>query len=207
MAKISPEIKKLHDKRWDTVHKIRDMIKEKDSNKKYDTLIKLCKELHKIVDTINDKGGKADADAQRFSVEYWKERYAKYNNWLNRPNKKTKPKWTDNSIITPQKSTSSESDSKNVYFIMLCWTAKPEYCVCDSIIENVKSYLKTMKCDYFDTEATLFPDRIEYCTTFKFKATKEVYEVILSSAKYILDMSTDTIYENCNIGIFGKKVD
>ena len=205
MAKISPEIKKLHDKRWDTVHKIRDLIKEKDSKKKYDTLIKLCKDLHEIVDTINDKGGKADAVAQRFNVDYWKDRYNKY---VERTKSKQKP---IKEPTIPRKSrkalTAVSTDIQNLYYIMLCWTAKPEYCVCDSIIENIKSYLETMKCEYFDNEAALFPDRIEYCTTFKLRATNDVYEVILSSAKYILDMTIDSIYDNCNIGIFGKKID
>ena len=207
MAKKSPELKALHDKRWDIVHQIRDLIKEKDSKKKYETLIKLCKNLHSVIDKINSMGDKATHDEQRFSIEYWKERYAKYNNWLNRPNKKTKPKWTDNSIITPQKSTSSECNTKNVYFIMLCWTAKSEYCVCDSIIDNIKTYLENMKAKQIDVETTQFPDRIEYTRVFKLKASQSVYEVILSSAKYILDMSIDSIYDNCNIGIFGKKVD
>lgn len=204
MAKKLPELKALHDKRWDIVHQIRDLIKEKDSKKKFETLIKLCKNLHAVIDKINSMGDKAEADAQRFSIDYWKDRYNKFNEYTNRT--KTPTKWTQKPLTTKVKPVQTV-DSKNVYFIMLCWTAKPEYCVCDSIIDNVKTYLENMKAEQIDVETTQFPDRIEYSKIFKLKASQSVYEVILSSAKYILDMSIDSIYDNCNIGIFGKKVD
>lgn len=205
--KQSLELKSLNDKKWDIVYKIRDGIKEKDSNNKFENLIKLCKELDGILFEIIKLGHSTHVYAKRFSVDYWKERYDKFKE--REKSKSANKKEVDyTQLIVPQKQKktikSKNIVDKKTYYISICWTVKSEYCVCDSIIDSIKKYFETMKCTISDTSVNQFPDRVEYQYTYKLKTTQDVYEAILTSSKYILEMSTSSIYDNCNIGIFGK---
>ena len=96
-----------------------------------------------------------------------------------------------------------QNDSK--YNITLCWTIKPDYCICESIIEKVQKYFTSIGINSFDLTRTEFPDRIEFCETYKLKCSKEKYEVIIKSAEYILDIATNSAYDKCNMGIFGRE--
>ena len=87
----------------------------------------------------------------------------------------------------------------------MCWTIKPDYCVCESIIEKIQKYFESIKVASQDIARTEFPDRIEFCETYKLNCTKEQYQLILKSAEYILDIATDSAYDKCNMGIFGKE--
>lgn len=203
--KQTPEVKSLNDKKWDIVHKIRDEIKEKDSNNKFENLIKLCKELDDILYKIIKLGYSTQVYARRFNVDYWKERYNKFKEY--EKSKSVNKKEVDyTQLVVPQKKIVKSENvvDKKTYYISICWTVKPEYCVCDSIIDSIKKYFETMKCTLSDASVNQFPDRVEYQYTYKLKTTQDVYEAILTSSKYILEMSTSSIYDNCNIGIFGK---
>ena len=205
MAKTPKEVQSLHDKKWELVLKIRSEVKEKDSNKKFENLIKFCKELDVVVYEITKAGYSAQVYAKKFSTDYWKERYDKFKEY--EKSKSVNKKEVDyTQLVVPQKKIvkSENTVDKKTYYISICWTVKPEYCVCDSIIDSIKKYFETMKCTLSDGSANQFPDRVEYQYTYKLKTTQDVYKAILTSSKYILEMSTSSIYDNCNIGIFGK---
>ena len=74
-------------------------------------------------------------------------------------------------------------------------------------IKKYFEYLKTkFSIEYFDTTEDVFPERKEYTCTYKLRANEDVYNTILSSAEYILEISSSYAQDMCNIGIFGKKI-
>jgi hypothetical protein len=70
----------------------------------------------------------------------------------------------------------------------------------------MQQYFETLNIPSIDLVNTPFPDRTEFCETYKLTCSKETYELIMKSAKYILDITADSIYDKCNIGIFGKMI-
>lgn len=207
MAKKSKEIQDMHARRWQIVYEVRDLSKEIESANKYKSLIKICKEFATITKNLQDLGEKVDIGPKKYSVQYWEDLYKKFS-----ANQReiAKAKEAKNSIDTIKKKTSnkiSTSNEVNLYYINLAWTVKPNYYVCNSIIDKVKNYLEKMKLTYTFTFMDEFPDRIEYSHEYKIKCTEDVYNTIISSAEYILEISTDSAYESCNIGVFGRKIE
>lgn len=171
-------------------------------------LIKNCKLFEKYTNTLKDLG---------YKVEIWHKRLD-YRNWELMLNEKTsiksvtktktkkaaKSKKAENKKHIIQKAENQNSDI--LYYIMLCWTTRQDYCICDNAVNAIKKYFEKMKLEFMDTMVDSFPDRIEYTSTYKIKTTPEVYKTIIDSAEYILDISTSNVHEKCNIGVFGKKI-
>ena len=186
--------KELHKEYIAMRQKIKDataaLKKTKDSKEKFEKLIKVTSDFESYV-TDTQLKGLTYASAHPYSSQKWIDAYYEF---VNRPKTKTKVKKK-----TPSK------HIKQTYNIMLCWTIKPDYCVCESIIEKIQKYFESIKVASHDTTWTEFPDRIEFCETYKLNCTKEQYQLILRSAEYILDITTDSAYDKCNMGIFGKE--
>jgi hypothetical protein len=68
----------------------------------------------------------------------------------------------------------------------------------------MQNYLINVGLQSEDTVKTTFPDRTEFCQNYKFSGSKTSYELLMKSAEYILDITTLSAYEKCNVGIFGK---
>lgn len=160
--------------------------KTQDRVEKFQKLIKLAKDYEKITTDMNLEGISAKVYPVTLSVQYWTDAYEDFLHGI----KKSKKSET----ITDE----------NLYNIMLCWTIKNDYCVCDSIIENMQMYFSNIGLITEDTVKTTFPDRTEFCQNYKFTGSKASYDLIMKSAEYILEISTVSAYEKCNVGIFGK---
>lgn len=156
-----------------------------DSVEKFQKLIKLSKSYEKVTTDMNLDGISAKVHPITLSSQYWNDAYDAFLN--NRPNKK---------IVT--------TSDQQLYNIMLCWTIKNDYCVCDSIIETMQNYFTNIGLNVEDTIKSTFPDRTEFCQNYRYTGSKSTYEMILKSAEYILNIATVSAYEKCNIGVFGK---
>lgn len=157
----------------------------------YKHLIKLCKEFEKNIIILQNYGYKTSVWHKKLNYRTWEAEL------------KTKT----NIVIPKIENNINIQDKTNLYYINLAWTVKPNYYVCNSIIDKVKNYLEKMKLTYIFTYIDEFPDRIEYSHEYKIKCTEEVYNTIINSAEYILEISTDSAYESCNIGVFGRKIE
>ena len=159
--------------------------KSHDRVEKYQKLIKLAKDYEKVTTDMNLDGFNAKVYPATLSVQHWNDAYEAFLN-----NTKIKK------VVT--------NADQQLYNIMLCWTIKNDYCVCDSIIETMQNYFTSIGLSVEDTIKSAFPDRTEFCQNYKFTGSKTTYEMILKSAEYILDIATVSAYEKCNIGVFGK---
>jgi hypothetical protein len=74
-------------------------------------------------------------------------------------------------------------------------------------VNSVKSYFEKLQLEFIDTTTDNFPDRNEFVSTYKIKTTHDVYNTIINSAEFIIDMNTTSINEKCNVGVFGKKIE
>lgn len=182
-------------------------IKNKTEND-YKTIIKYCKEVVSQLNLLSKYGFKAELPSKCLDPSYWQAELDKFvGNDIIKPKKKVKKIKKDaKQIIEKPEQTTPES----LYYIMLCWLTKKDYFVCDSTIENIKKYFEYLKTkfsiEYFDTTEDVFPERKEYTCTYKLRANEDVYNTILSSAEYILEISSSYAQDMCNIGIFGKKI-
>lgn len=218
MVKLSKEEREHAKKVVDLREALRHKVTEIDKTTKIKTeadlknLIKLCKEYAAHTKTLKDYGYSIDVWLKKMKVETWEEQ-------LNAKTSiksiaKKQPKQTIKSAkpeikkpISKAVSAVETPESESLYYIMLCWTTKQNYCVCDSVVENIRKYLEKMKLEFMDTMSDNFPDRVEFTSTYKIKTTPEVYKTIIDSAEYILDISANTIHETCNVGVFGKKIE
>lgn len=197
MATISKENKIAAKPAKDNVDRLYKEIMDYDKEHKqkldvhYKHLIKLCKEFEKNIVILQNYGYKTSVWHKKLNYRTWEVELKSKTN------------------ISSQKieSNTSIQDKENLYYIMLAWTVKPNYYVCNSIIDKIKNYLEKMKLTYIFTYTDEFPDRIEYSHEYKIKCTEEVYNTIINSAEYILEISTDSAYESCNIGVFGRKIE
>lgn len=182
-------------------------IKNKTEND-YKTIIKNCKDIVSQLNLLSKYGYKSELWTKYIDPSYWQEELDKFvGNDIIKPKKKVKKiKKDTKSLIEKPEQTTPES----LYYIMLCWLTKKDYFVCDSTIENIKKYFEYLKTkfsiEYFDTTEDVFPERKEYTCTYKLRASEDVYNTILSSAEYILEISSSYAQDMCNIGIFGKKI-
>ena len=160
----------------------------RDSSEKFEKLIRLTTDFEAYVVDVQLKG-LAQATSNPYTSQKWVDAYYAFRN---KPKKVVKKK--------------VQSNQKKDYNIMLCWTIKPDYCICDAIIAKVQKYLASIKLSVNDVTKTEFPDRTEFCETYKLKCTKKEYDLILKSAEYILDIATESAYDKCNMGIFGKEL-
>lgn len=205
MGKSSQEVKDMHARRWQIIYKVRELEIESDSPTKFKSLIKICKEFAAITKSLQDLGRKVDIGAKKYDVKFWEEKYKKFNE-LNKPKTKTSETFKSKDNINTNNDDLKRSDD-HLYYVMLCWTNKNDYFVCGSVIDRIKAYFEKLKLEFFDTQTTSFPDRTEHCSTFKFRGSEDVYNTIISSAEYIIDISASTIIEHCNVGVFGKKIE
>lgn len=190
--------KELSKKRWDVHLEIMRLksINPK-SEKDYKTLISTCNELVRLCDILDAHGYKPWVHKKHSQAEYWKGELDKY-----LATKLVSPKIKE-SIIQPK--------IENLYYLMLCWTTKSDHFAYESIIDKVKGYFEKLKSkfnlEFLDTMTDSFPDRKEHTMTYKIRTSPEVYESIISSANYILDITSNSLYDTCNIGVFGKKIE
>ena len=191
MANKNTKIERLNQKKEKLVFEINNLIKKDDDKIKFQALIRNCKSLTNTIHDLQLEGVKVRLSAQKYSYEYWAERYDAYIN-------------SNKAKIIQQKSVTNK-EKKCIYNILLCWTVKIDYCICESIIKKLQDYLIKMNMKLVDSSNDNFIDRIEHCETYQIKTTENVFNTILKSAEYILDISADSIYDKCNIAVFGKK--
>jgi hypothetical protein len=188
---------KLHEsykaKRQKLANSIRELIKTNDSKEKFQKLIKLTREYEKITAEMNLNGISAKVYPATLSSQKWIDTYNTF---------------VKNYAEDCRKSYRAvkELNNHNKYNIMLCWTIKNEHCVCESIVEKVKTYFSTLNIVLMDSNKTVFPDRIEICETYKLKCSKETYNFVLKSVECIISLLTESSYDECNMGVFGKEL-
>lgn len=166
-------------------------IKKKTDTSKFQELIRLTKEYEKVTTDMNLDGFAAKVYPEKMTSKKWIDAYEEYLNESN--NKKL------------SKSKSVKSDRQS-FTISLCWTVKPDYCVCDAIIDVMRNYFSSIGLKSDEILKNEFPDRIEFCKIYKLNCTKDKFNLILKSAEYILSISTSSAYDKCNIGIIGKEI-
>ena len=189
--KIEKYIIEHNDKKCKIIDEIKSLSKSKDSNEKFEQLIKITKQYESYINKLNKKGLNIKVSPITLTSNKWKEAYKKYKS-------KTKIKETKNKIV---KTIIEDS----YYNIMLCWTIKYDYCFCESIIEHIQKYFDSIDLKKVDLTKTDFIDRVEFCEVYKIKCSKEKYDLIIKSAEYLLTVLSNSTYDKCNIGIFGKK--
>jgi hypothetical protein len=172
---------------------IENAIKRRDSKEKFEQLIKLTKDYEKITTDMNLDGIPAKVWPEKLSSKKWIDTYERF---IQSEHEAIKQEKKTRKSIKPVENQS--------YSITLCWTIKNEYCVCDAIIETIQKYFSSIGLTDSDTTQTKFPDRIEFCQEYKLSCTKDKYELILKSAEYILEIATNSAYEQCNVGLFGR---
>jgi hypothetical protein len=75
------------------------------------------------------------------------------------------------------------------------------------VVDKVRKYLKTMGLKNVGNEKTEFDERVEFREIYQFRGPKVVYDTYLKSAEYILLISSDSIHDVCNVGVYGKKLE
>ena len=163
----------------------------KDSPEKFEKLIDITTRYEKFLKQLNKKLS-IDLKPGLISLtsETWKTKYKEYKKKIKVKEVKTKPV--------------KQAVGDGYYNIMLCWSIKPNYCLCESIIEKIRKYFDSIKVPAIDLTKTEFPDRTEFCETYKLRCSKEKYDLVLNSADYLLHILADSTYDKCNIGIFGR---
>lgn len=162
-------------------------------------IIKLCKEIEEESNKLSQFGLKTDIPSAKLRYQIWEDKLnnTKHNK-KEKENKKVKVKSKDKSITT---------NTTNLYYIMLCWTVKQDFLVCDNIVNTIRAYFEKLKLKFMDTQSDKFPDRIEFVSTYKIKTTQDVFDTIMNSVEFIIDNNTTSINEKCNVGVFGKKIE
>lgn len=161
-------------------------------------LIKLCKLLETEYNKLAKYGLKSDITRTKLNYRYWE---SKLNN--------TKSNIGINTLKKSKKSKKSTGSTthNDLYYIMLCWTVKQGFFICDNIVNTINKYFEKLKLEFIDTQSDNFPDRTEFVNTYKIKTTPEVYKTIMDSVEFIIDTNTASIHEKCNVGVFGKKIE
>lgn len=195
MGRKPQEIRDGHARRTQVAKEVRNLEKEIDSKKKFQTIIKLCKEFTSVTKFLQSHGEPVDDGPKRYNVKYWEEQFNEFNKKQKSLAESKFPKKTETAT------------NNSLYYIMLCWTNKNDYFVCGSVIDKIKTYFEKLKLEFFDTQTTSFPDRTEHCSTFKFRGSEDMYNTIILSAEYIIDISASTAIEHCNVGVFGQKIE
>lgn len=187
---MSKNIDVLKDKRNRLRNTIYSAAKRKDSTDKFERLISLTKEYGQMTYELTLAGCQMSIDSDRLRESYWKRLYDEY-------------------ILTKQEQVNEKISKKTdrKWNITLCWSVRPDYCVCDHIVGRVRNYLITMGLRKVDECQQVFDDRTEFSETFRFEGAKVLYSMIVKSAEYVLDVSSDSIHDKCNVGIYGKKVE
>lgn len=180
-------IKEAKDKKIQVKEDVKALTLLSDSPEKFEKLIDITTRYEKYLSKLNKTLNiNLVPSAVSLTSEYWKAKYKEYK-------KKFKSKSTKTKIV-----------NSNYYNIMLCWTIKHGYCLCEGIIDKLRNYFKSIEIPAVDLTKTDFPDRVEFCETYKLICNKEQYDIVINSAEYLLNILSDSTYENCNIGIFGK---
>ena len=174
------------------VEEVKAVMQLTDSPEKFEKLISITTKYEKyLIKLINKTPGVDLKPSMRgiaiLTPENWKAKYKEYKKKIKAKEAKSKPVADD-----------------GYYNIMLCWTVKPDYCLCESIIEKLRKYFESVKVSAIDLAKTEFPNRTEFCETYKLRGSKEKYDLILNSADYLLHILADSTYDKCNIGIFGR---
>ena len=180
-------------RRNELTNSIRETMKLPDSEGKFKKMISLTKQYANLINEMNLDGFNVKVWPATFETKRWTDAY---NDFVN-----AKKERCIKSYRSVQK-----TNNEHLYHITMCWTIKPDYCVCEPIINKMQQYFETLNIPSIDLVNTSFPDRTEFCETYKLTCSKETYELIMKSAKYILDITADSIYDKCNIGIFGKMI-
>ena len=163
----------------------------KDSTEKFEKLIDITTKYEKYLKQLNKKlSTELKPGLVSLTSATWKTKYKEYKKKIKVKEAKTKPV--------------KHVVEDGYYNIMLCWSIKPNYCLCESIIEKIRKYFDSIKVPAVDLTKTEFPDRTEFCETYKLRCSKEKYDLILNSADYLLHILADSTYDKCNIGIFGR---
>jgi hypothetical protein len=193
MAKVKTKTKtqcrqEAKEKKAQVKEEVKTVMQLNDSPEKFEKLISITTKYEKfLAKLINSTPGiDFGPSIAILTPEHWKAKAYQYK-------KKAKAK-----------ETKAKPVEDGYYNIMLCWTVKPDYCLCESIIEKLRKYFESIKIPVVDLVKTEFPNRIEFCETYKLRCTKDKYELIISSAEYLLNALSDSIYDKCNIGIFGR---
>lgn len=173
----------------------------KNTKEKFDKLIELTNEYRTVTEALKNYGKNVEIQSEWLTPEYWSMLKDTYKfNTVNI----TKPKKTKKS--TPQK-----TEEKTYWRITLSWSTPPENCNCSVPVENVKSlintYAKFFPIKIVDESNCVYGDRIEASYTYEFEGDKKLYITILESAKHVLNLSSATERDICNVGIYGKKFD
>lgn len=209
MAKVSKEnreeTKRIIQARNDITKKIAALDKSTKNKTEKDLkdLIKMCKDFEYYTNFLKNLGYKVEIWHKRLDHKTWEDELE------NKTSVKSVKKAANKKYINKSNTRTPEikQDNNHLYYIMLCWTNKNDYFVCGSVIDRIKTYFEKIKLEFFDTQSTSFPDRTEHCSTFKFRGSEDTYNTIISSAEYIIDISASTVVENCNAGVFGKKIE
>lgn len=174
--------------------------KKKNTKEKFDSLIALTKQYVELTETLRSYGKSADIQVEWLSPEYWTFQKDMFKGRYEEP-VKTKKKTINK--------TPTEKPVKLHWRIILSWSVPPENCGCSTPVENIKSYIDRMSkwipIKMVDASDMVFSDRHELSHIYELECDKKQYIDILESAKYILEISSATERDMCNIGIYGKK--
>ena len=185
-------LQEVKEKKAQVKEEVKAVMQLKDSPEKFEKLISITTKYEKFLSKLINKTPGFDLKPSMRGIailtpENWKAKYKEYKKKVKAKEAKSKPVVED-----------------GYYNIMLCWTVKPDYCLCESIIEKLRKYFESVKVSAIDLAKTEFPNRTEFCETYKLRGSKENYDLILNSADYLLHILADSTYDKCNIGIFGR---
>lgn len=171
----------------------------KNTIEKFDDLISLTNKYQELTESLNNFGKNLTTQVEWLTPEYWEGIKAAL-----------KRKDAFETKTSKSKKHQVINDTKDIWRIILSWSTPPENCSCSTPVENIKAYMdrlsKVLSIKLIETNHIEFIDRNEYTYTFEFECDKTQYESILESTKYILDISSATERDMCNIGIYGKKI-
>lgn len=183
-------LEEAKEKKAQIKEEVKNVMQLKDSPEKFEKLISITTTYEKYLIKLNKTPGvDLKPGIAILTPENWKTKYKEYK-------KKVKAKET--------KAKTKIKCEEGYYNIMLCWSIMSDYCLCESIIEKVRKYFENVKVPVVDFTKTEFPNRTEFCETYKLRCSKEKYELILNSAEYLLNALSDSTYDTCNIGVFGR---
>ena len=191
MVKIKTKaqcLEEAKEKKTQVKEEVKNVMQLKDSPEKFEKLIDITTKYEKYLIKLNKTPGvDLKPGIVMLTPETWKTKYKEYKKKVKAKEAKSKPVVDD-----------------GYYNIMLCWSIKPNYCLCESIIEKIRKYFDSIKIPAVDLTKTEFPDRTEFCETYNLRCSKEKYDLVLNSADYLLHILADSTYDKCNIGIFGR---
>lgn len=174
---------------------------KRNTKEKFDKLIEQTSKYQELTDILNTFGKKLEIQVEWLTPDYWRNIKSAL---TVRDAFETKRAKSIKSVTPPEK------QDKYIWRIILSWSTPPENCSCSTPVENIKAYMdrlsKVLSIKLIETNNMEFIDRNEYTYTFELECDKTQYESILESTKYILDISSATERDICNIGIYGKKL-